>query len=784
MAKLLFRDSQGREGAVELSPAETVYVGRGLECAIRTDDGMVSRKHAQFRMENGRFVVEDLGSANGTHLNSTRIQKQAIGHADVIQCGSLVIRFIDEGGVNVVPQQIIPGASPPPKKGGTMVLDRGDGGGAGPMASAPAGFNLPPGQPISQGFPPPAAPSSPSPFGAPPAMPSAGTAPALPYGGPPQMPGGGTFGGSRGGFGGSAGAASAAPAAPSAPAPAAMPYGGPPQMPAGDAPANPSMFGRGGPVSTPQSSAGGAQRVDPEQKVLVDLGLQPDPGKASAELKAAKAELEKVNANYEREVADGKRIRAESATLRERIEELRAAVKDREEQAAAHDRVADQLRDEVQQQRDEHNKLRGEMGELAENMAARERQAARAQEDAVKIREDMQDLNRQLMELSRTKDEGWKKLNEQLTEIDHLREVINEQERMLEERRVGLISQEEVIKELRLDKERSYKTVAQLKAERDEAATNANRLAAQIGAIEDENKRLGRLLVESQTDQGRATAGQGDHLMKMTSDIRDVRVELKKVEADRDQLEQRYDRTERDREKLEGRLAQVEVELQEAIHAKLAADSARGVAQDALAKAEVARHRSAEEALNASKARDVASTGGDDARRELDRLRRKVADLEKLSTGSQVVIDAAEQGRQKEAAERKAADLGAKLEQAERSVKGMQLEIDAAKFDAQKARGEAARAKAAAGAHAELVTEAPAAASQALAERAKEVYEAINDILSEMRNNVVLVQGELPKLAADAETKQAVEEAIDALVDSAETAKGALRGLRDLAENR
>ena len=791
MAKLLFRDSQGREGTVELSPAETVYVGRGLECAIRTDDGMVSRKHAQFRMENGRFVVEDLGSANGTHINSTRVQKQAIGHADVIQCGSLVIRFIDEGGVNVVPQQSNPGASPPPKKGGTMVLDRGDGGGAGPMAAAPAGFNPPPGQPISQGFPPPA------------------VGPALPYGGPPQMPSGGTFGGSRGGFGGSAGGASAAPAAapampyggpPQMPGGAggapAMPYGGPPQMPGGSAApggsspvsggpspaANPSMFGRGGPMGAPSSQP--PPIADPEQKVLVDLGLQLDPGKASAELKGLKAELEKASTNYEREVADGKRIRAESATLRERIEELRAAVKDREEQAAAHDRVADQLRDEVQQTRDEYNKLRGEMGELAENMAARERQAARAQEDAVKVREDMQDLNRQLMELSRTKDEGWKKLNEQLTEIDHLREVINEQERMLEERRVGLISQEEVIKELRLEKEKSYKVVAQLKAERDGAATNANRLAAQIGAIEDENKRLGRLLVESQTDQGRATVGQGDHLMKMTSDIRDVRVELKKVEADRDQLEERYERTERDRVKLEGRLAQVEVELQEAIHAKLAADSARGVAQDALAKSEVARHRSAEEALDASKARDVASTGGDDARRELDRLRKKVADLEKLSTGSQPVTDAAEQGRQKDAAERKVADLTAKLDQVERSVKGMQLEIDAAKFDAQKARGEAARAKASADAHAESVIEAPAATSPALAERAKEVYEAINDILSEMRNNVVIVQGELPKLSADAATKQAVGDAIDALVDSAETAKGALRGLRDLAENR
>src|SRR5271169_3149642 len=141
MARLIFRDSQGREGTVELAPTETVYVGRGLECAIRTDDGMVSRRHAQFRLENGRYVVEDLGSANGTHLNNTRIQKQAIGHTDVSQCGSLVIRFIDEGGVNVVPQPIQGGANPPPKKGGTMVLDRGnEGGGMGggfPMSAPP-----------------------------------------------------------------------------------------------------------------------------------------------------------------------------------------------------------------------------------------------------------------------------------------------------------------------------------------------------------------------------------------------------------------------------------------------------------------------------------------------------------------------------------------------------------------------------------------------------------------------------------------------------------------------
>jgi len=160
----------------------------------------------------------------------------------------------------------------------------------------------------------------------------------------------------------------------------------------------------------------------------------------------------------------------------------------------------------------------------------------------------------------------------------HLREVINEQERMLEERRVGLISQEEVIKELRAEKERTLKAMGKLKAERDEAATQASRNAAQINGLEEENRRMGRLLVEAQTDSGRG-GGQPDHMMKLQSELKDTRVELRQVQADRDRLNEQYDLAERDRQKLEGRLAQVEVDLQEAVHGKLAAESARNVAR-------------------------------------------------------------------------------------------------------------------------------------------------------------------------------------------------------------
>src|SRR5262249_54823742 len=202
MARLLFRDSQGREGTVELSPTETVYVGRGLECAIRTDDGMVSRRHSQIRMEGGRYVVEDLGSSNGTHLNNVRVQKQAIGHADVIQCGSLTIRFIDEGGApGVVPQQQQLGGAVPAKKGGTMVLERND---VPPLQGGGCGSGPPPSNP---GFGPGGGvPASNPGFGSVPnsGPPSYGGVPSNPgFGGVPSNPGfGGVPNSSPPGYGG------------------------------------------------------------------------------------------------------------------------------------------------------------------------------------------------------------------------------------------------------------------------------------------------------------------------------------------------------------------------------------------------------------------------------------------------------------------------------------------------------------------------------------------------------------------------------------------------------
>ena len=95
-ARLLWRDAQGLEGSIDLGAAE-VRVGRAMDCAIRTDDAMVSRHHARVYWGGQGFVLEDLGSANGCYYQEQRVQQHLLKHGDAVRCGSLWLRFVDLG---------------------------------------------------------------------------------------------------------------------------------------------------------------------------------------------------------------------------------------------------------------------------------------------------------------------------------------------------------------------------------------------------------------------------------------------------------------------------------------------------------------------------------------------------------------------------------------------------------------------------------------------------------------------------------------------------------------
>ncbi|MDQ3363985.1 MAG: FHA domain-containing protein [Myxococcota bacterium] len=112
MARLLWRDAQGIEGSLDLASTE-IKVGRAMDCAIRTDDAMVSRHHSRIFWGGGGYVLEDLSSANGVYFQEQRVQSHLFKHGDAVRCGSLWLRFVDVGGASVGPAAA-PGPGPAP----------------------------------------------------------------------------------------------------------------------------------------------------------------------------------------------------------------------------------------------------------------------------------------------------------------------------------------------------------------------------------------------------------------------------------------------------------------------------------------------------------------------------------------------------------------------------------------------------------------------------------------------------------------------------------------------
>ncbi len=64
-----------------------VTLGRGETCHIQLDDELVSREHARIRVHgDGSATITDLGSRNGTFVNSNRVMVPTkVKHGDVIR---------------------------------------------------------------------------------------------------------------------------------------------------------------------------------------------------------------------------------------------------------------------------------------------------------------------------------------------------------------------------------------------------------------------------------------------------------------------------------------------------------------------------------------------------------------------------------------------------------------------------------------------------------------------------------------------------------------------------
>ena len=69
-------------------------IGKDADNSISIPETTISARHAAIRTVNGAFVVEDLGSTNGTFINGQRIERRPVTHGDTFKFGKCEGEFV------------------------------------------------------------------------------------------------------------------------------------------------------------------------------------------------------------------------------------------------------------------------------------------------------------------------------------------------------------------------------------------------------------------------------------------------------------------------------------------------------------------------------------------------------------------------------------------------------------------------------------------------------------------------------------------------------------------
>lgn len=98
MAKLAIRSADGSRREYQLA-RQVVTLGRQETCDVVLADVRVSRRHTEISSNDQNYYVTDLGSANGTLLNSQRLQPHQLTllqNGDVLSLGDSEITFTSQ----------------------------------------------------------------------------------------------------------------------------------------------------------------------------------------------------------------------------------------------------------------------------------------------------------------------------------------------------------------------------------------------------------------------------------------------------------------------------------------------------------------------------------------------------------------------------------------------------------------------------------------------------------------------------------------------------------------
>ncbi|HMO15966.1 MAG TPA: FHA domain-containing protein [Pirellulaceae bacterium] len=83
---------EGRE--IALTVPEFV-IGRGDEAHLRPSSDLVSRRHCSIKVTEGKVIVADLGSRNGTYVNDTLLEKpHEAAPGDLLRIGKLEFELV------------------------------------------------------------------------------------------------------------------------------------------------------------------------------------------------------------------------------------------------------------------------------------------------------------------------------------------------------------------------------------------------------------------------------------------------------------------------------------------------------------------------------------------------------------------------------------------------------------------------------------------------------------------------------------------------------------------
>ncbi len=79
-------------GAIYPLEADSISIGRDASNTIQINDAEISRRHSRLELKGGKYVIEDVGSTNGTHVNGQRIMSAyVLKVGDVVSFGEGIV---------------------------------------------------------------------------------------------------------------------------------------------------------------------------------------------------------------------------------------------------------------------------------------------------------------------------------------------------------------------------------------------------------------------------------------------------------------------------------------------------------------------------------------------------------------------------------------------------------------------------------------------------------------------------------------------------------------------